>query len=248
MKKIGFFFLLLTGCSANPVVPLTSPETITSSLPEVGVIQTQELGGRIASISSYDRELVLEVLYPTTFGKKEDDTTAWTCGLTIAPTSAYQRGTYEKERKGKKISADCFGPLIAGLTEPDGIPSDNCWGQTGFIDVCRNNEDMTFFVVYPYSLMGRVEIPLLQDLDNLEVHEAASDRSTYILADVIYDGLSNESLQFTYNEYAPESSRPVSSLKFSFNALTASTIEIKELRFEIINMTGTALTYRRVGP
>ena len=244
MKKVAAFFLVLCGCYANPIVLSSSPTLVIISSPDVGVIQTQEVGQSVVATKSHVMESSIEIRSPTTFGKREGDSTAWTCALTVPPSTAMQRGIYEKNRKGRMVFADCYGPLIASSTEPNGLPSGGCMGETVMIDVCQNTEDMSFFMVYPRSPSGKVEIPLLQDFDHLETHQTILDEESSILAEVRYDGLSGDVLQFTYIKYGADSGPPTHSQSLEYRVSDSSIFEFQSLRLEIIDATESMLTYR----
>lgn len=244
MKKLAAFYLVLCGCYANPIVLSSSPTLVIISSPDDGVIQSQEVGQSVVAIKSHVMESSIEIRSSTTFGKREGDSTAWTCAMTVPPSTAMQRGIYEKEKKGRTIVADCYGPLTASATEPNGMPSGNCQGITIMIDVCQNTEDMSFFLVFPNSPTGKIETSLLQDFENLETHQTILDEDSSILAEVRYDGRSGDVIQFTYIKYGDDSGPPTHSQSLEHRVSDSSIFEFQGLRLEILDATESMLTYR----
>lgn len=239
-----FAIIFIGGCSANPIVLVDTTKIVAVNFPDAGTIHQAGLGQRVAARGVHRTTLALEVLKPATFDKKEGEASLWTCGLTTAPSTAAQRGVYNKVQKGQQITANCFGPFYASSTDASGVVTSNCRGETAMVDICHNNVDQSYFMVYPPSPTGKVVLPLEQDFDHFRSMEMIVESDANFLSEFIYGGRYEEKVKFVYREFSNNNRRPDFTQEVEYDLSKSLEIRFRDLRIEIIEATNSEIKYK----
>ena len=242
-----FATVLFGGCYANPIVTMDTSKAVLVDYPDIGAIRDAHVGETVAAKGAYRAVQQLEIVEAATFGKEEGEASVWNCGYTIAPSTAKQRGVFDKVWRGQEISASCFGPLLAALTESDGATSGNCRGQTIMIDVCQDDLDASYFLVNPDHPAGKVVLPLKQDFDNFRVTDVWIKSSENALHDVTYSGRSGNTVELVYRKFSGDSERPDITTELDFDLSESPQIQYRDLVIEVIEATNTSIKYRLLG-
>lgn len=244
--RIVLFFVILSigGCYANPIVPMDTSKSVVVDFPDAGTVRQAGLGQRVAAKGAHRAILELEVVETATFGKKEGERSLFICGFTTAPSTATQRGVYEKVQKGQQITANCFGPFLASGTEADGAVTSNCRGETVMVDICHNNADQSYFIVYPNHVSGRPVVPLEQDLDHFRTKEVIVESDANFLSEFIYGGRYEEKVKFVYREFSNSNNRPDFTQEVEYDLSESPEIRYRDLRIEIIEATNLEIKYK----
>ena len=235
---------LIGGCFANPIVPTDSSRTVVIDFPEVGTTHQVSIGQTVAAKGIHRTILELEVLETATFGKEEGEVSAWTCGYTTAPSAAAQRGVYDKVWMGQQITASCFGPFFAALTESDGAVSGVCRGETIMVDICRNDDDQSYFMVNPDHPSGKVVLPLEQDFDHFRTDIVKVESGENYLLEFTYGGHDEEKIRFVYRELLGGDSRRESTREVEFDMSELPQVRFQDLAIEIVEVKSTYIRYK----
>ena len=237
-----FSALILSGCVGNRIA-VTEITMETVDYPETGVVATKGLGERLVAKGTRMTAPALEVVEATQFGKKEGEATVLTCAMTVLPGSWYRQGVYKPDSS----QANCFGPVSIRRTHADGTTSPSvCDGTELTGDICRDKNGKYFLATIATLTTRATRSSLQQDFDHIRhVRKVIESKSNFI-QELIYNGRVGSNLKFIYREFSDDIYRPDFIQYIQYDSSESSIIEIKDLRFEIIDATNAQLTYKLI--
>ena len=235
-RHVGVFAisLMLGGCTVSNVIPTDTTRSKTVSDPELNVRTTRTIGQIVAARGDYLTWDVLQILGSTQFGKEEGESSIMTCAFTASPGMLPHKGIY----RSTTTKADCFGPAIVQLTTADGTPNYNCMGQSFAKDICRDDKG-NYFIDLPNA-----KYELEQDFDNLRVIEETIPHPSNSMVQLVYAGTTAEQVIFMYREFVDDMKIPMHSEEVLLDLSTSNLLEIRGLQLEVIEVSGTRITYR----
>jgi hypothetical protein len=235
-RNVGIFamHLVLTGCAVSNVIPTDTTSSKAVFDPELNVQTTRTIGEIVAARGDYITTEVLQILNSTSFGKEEGEESIMTCALTASPGKVPKKGVYSSST----TKADCFGPVIVQVTIEDGTSNYNCLGQSLAKDICRDDKG-NYFIDLPNN-----KYELEQDFDNLRVIEETVPHPSNSMVVLVYAGKVSEQVLFMYREFSDDMKIPMHAQEVQLDLSKSNLLEIRGLQLEVIEASGTRITYR----